>query len=367
MANGKVGGAKRLRVPAIFSAILAALLLAILGAALLPIGAARADGGPIIQAPTATPTSKPTRTPTPRIPRLAPTATPSPTPATYRRVIPGVSNEVLPTPEAPPQQAPPKAPPEMATLRTSLQSAINRFPVSGAYAIAVTDLQTGKSVDVKGDSYQLSGCIMNIFVLVSALLDVQQGAYSLDDVSQTIAATIWSSNTVTARTLYRKTGGNNLAAGVRKVGRLINERMGMVNTLIDHPPGYPAETLGRDPNNWISANDTNRGLVALWNGTILHDPYRVYLLDALVEVSPTLNYLLAYNPHGRVSHKNGWLFEDGGWVDNDAGIVRFVKDGKEYAYAITFMSQDVDQFKAEVPLGQQLARITWDWFNANYP
>ena len=329
-------------------------------AVLLPAGTARGDGGPVFQVPTATPTSRPTRTPTPRIPRLAPTATPSPTPATYRRVVPGVSNEALPTSTA-------GTAADLSGLRQSLSTAINKFPVSGAYAIAVTDLQSGASVDVHGDRYPLSGCIMNLFVLMSTMLDVQQGAYPLDDVSEVIAATIWSSNTATARALYRKTGGNDLGTGLRKVGRLMNERMGMEGTLIDHPPGYPAETLGRDPNNWISANDTNRGLTALWNGSILHDPYRVYLLDAMVQVSPTLNYLLAYNPHGRVGHKNGWLFEDGGWVDNDSGIVRFVKDGREYAYAITFMSQDVEQFKAEVPLGQQLARITWDWFNAAYP
>ena len=364
LANSEVTSTRVSRLPAVLSGLLLLAVFAVLGAAaLFPTATAHGDNGPVIQVPTATPTSKPTRTPTPRIPRLAPTATPSPTPATYRRVIPGVSNEALPTPAAPP----PRIAPDMSVLQQSLQAAVTRFPVSGAYAIAVTDLQTGSSVDVKGDSYQLSGCIMNIFVLVAAMLDVQQGAYSLDDVSGTIAATIWSSNTTTARTLYRKTGGNDLGAGVRKVGRLINERMGMQGTLIDHPPGYPAETLGRDPNNWISANDANRGLTALWNGGILSDPYRVYLLDALLQVSPTLNYLLAYNPHGRVSHKNGWLYEDGGWVDNDSGIVRFVKDGTEYAYAITFLSQDVEQFKAEVALGQQLARITWDWFNAAYP
>ncbi|MEP7216336.1 MAG: serine hydrolase, partial [Anaerolineaceae bacterium] len=345
MANDEVTRRRHSALPAIFSGVLLLAVLGVLaGAALLPAKAAHGDNGPVVQVPTATPTSKPTRTPTPRIPRLAPTATPSPTPATYRRVVPGLSNEALPT-------VPPRAVLDMSGLRQSLQAAVDRFPVSGAYAIAVTDLQTGASVDVKGESYQLSGCIMNVFVLVSAMLDVQQGAYPLDDVSGTIAATIWSSNTSTARALYRKTGGNDLGAGLRKVGRLMNERMGMEGTLIDHPPGYPAETLGRDPNNWISANDANRGLAAIWNGGILSDPYRVYLLDAMLQVSPTLNYLLAYNPHGRVSHKNGWLFEDGGWVDNDSGIIRFTKDGTEYAYAITFMSQDVDQFKAEVPLG----------------
>lgn len=364
MTNGEVSARRCSRIGAVFSgAVLLATLLLLGVGALLPAATARGDGGPSIQLPTATPTSKPTRTPTPRIPRLAPTATPSPTPATYRRVVPGVANEALPTPTA----AAPRAAPEMSVLRQSLQAAISRFPVPGAYAIAVTDLQTGASVDVKGDSYQLSGCIMNIFVLLSAMLDVQQGAYPLDDVSQAIAETIWRSDTATARALYLKTGSNDLDAGLRKVGRLMNERMGMVGTLIDHPPGYPAQSLGRDPNNWTSANDVNRGLTALWTGAILRDPYRVYLLDAMLEVSPALNYLLAYNSGGRVSHKNGWLFEDGGWVDNDSGIVRFVKNGTEYAYAITFMSQDVEQFKAEVPLGQQLARITWDWFNAAYP
>lgn len=290
---------------------------------------------------------------------MTPTPVPTPTPAVYRRVVPGVSNEVLPTPTERPL-------PDMSVLQSRLAEAVSTFPVSGAYAVTVTDLQTGVSVDVNGDSYQLSGCIMNIFVLMSVLMDVQSGAYPLDDVSGLIASTLWSSNTTTARTLYRKTGGNDVYGGVVKVGRLMNEKLGMTGTLIDHPPGYPWETLGRDPNNWISSNDTNRGLLALWGGGFLHDPYRVYLLDAMIEVMPSLNYLLAYNPQGRVSHKNGWLFEDGGWVDNDAGIVRFTKNGREYAYAFTFMSQDVARFKAEVPLGQQLARIAWEWFDATY-
>ena len=170
LANSEVTSTRVSRLPVVLGGLLLLAVIAVLGAAaLFPTATAHGDNGPVIQVPTATPTSKPTRTPTPRIPRLAPTATPSPTPATYRRVIPGVSNEALPTPAAPP----PRIAPDMSVLQQSLQAAVTRFPVSGAYAIAVTDLQTGSSVDVKGDSYQLSGCIMNIFVLVAAMLDVQ--------------------------------------------------------------------------------------------------------------------------------------------------------------------------------------------------
>ena len=38
------------------------------------------------------------------------------------------------------------------------------------------------------------------------------------EVSGLIASTVWSSNTATARALYRKTGGNDQYAGVVKVG-----------------------------------------------------------------------------------------------------------------------------------------------------
>ena len=359
--KGRDTQARRLRtVSALVSGGLVLVAAAVLATgALLPAAPAQGQGGPVIEIPTATPTTRPTRTPTPRKPRLAPTPVPTPTPAVYRRVLPGVSNEAFPSPTARPTQ-------DMTGLKAALEQAVEKYPVSGAYSVTVTDLQTGASVDVKGDNYQLSGCIVNIFVLMSVLLDVQSGAYPLDDVSGLIASTIWSSNTVTARALYRKTGGNDQYDGVVKVGRLMNERLGMTGTLIDHPPGYPWETLGRDPNNWISSNDTNRGLLMLWNGGLLRDPYRVYLLDAMEQVMPSLNYLLAYNPQGRVSHKNGWLFEDGGWVDNDSGIVRFTKNGQEYAYAITFMSQDVASYRAEVPLGRELARLAWEWFDATY-
>ncbi|MBE0609344.1 MAG: hypothetical protein IH609_08185, partial [Dehalococcoidia bacterium] len=79
-----------------------------------------------------------------------------------------------------------------------------------------------------------------------------------------------------------------------------------------------------------------------------------------------LNYLTAVVPAPAVvSHKNGFFWDPEGWVDNDTSIVRFGPE-LEYAYALTFLSEAVPTLYADIPLGQQLVRETWDYFQASY-
>ncbi|MBK6663467.1 MAG: serine hydrolase [Thermoflexaceae bacterium] len=343
---------------AVLGGLLAALPLFVPGAA----PAAHADGPTLGSTPkTPTPVRTPRITPTPR-------ATRTPGPDGRRLVIPGVSGaDQPPSPTATPAISRPLAPaPAMQGLRARLQAAIDSYAVGGTYAIAVTDLQTGEMVSVNGRQPQISGCVMNIFVLIAAMQDASWGAYPMSRVQTLIANTLWSSDAASARQLYGITGGGAILKGVQRVQSMA-DGLGLRDVFIDHPPGYPNESLGLDANNWVTAEDVNGMLAALYGGRLLDEPYRTQLLDAMTRVRPELNYLLGSGLTGLVSHKNGFLFEGGGWVDNDAGIVRFTRGGREYAYAVTFLAMDVDGYLGDVVLGQALTRMTWEHFSAAYP
>ena len=89
----------------------------------------------------------------------------------------------------------------------------------------------------------------------------------------------------------------------------------------------------------------------------------------MTNVKPGLQYLLAtgVGETARVSHKNGFTWFPGGWVDNDIGIVTFESAGVSRAYAISFYSQDVTWEYADVPLGQSVSQMVWQFFAGRYP
>lgn len=252
----------------------------------------------------------------------------------------------------------------MLELQTRMEAEVEAYWMPGSYAVAVTDLQTMETIGVNGERLQLSACIMNYFVLLQAALDLQAGRYDASAVDELMSATTWSSNAATARELFAVAGDGDVVAGVARVGELLNE-LGLERSLIDHPPGYGWESLGIDPNNWTTAVEVNRALALLWRGGLLEEPGRSDLLAKLEAVKPGLNYLTAVAP-GRVSHKNGFFPGDTGYVDNDAGIVRFEIDGTEYAFAITFLSEEVPEKYGDITLGQRLTWIAWEFFTERY-
>jgi len=338
--RGKQSAGHWLNVPA---------LLMIAGLVLLSgVFACRAteDGGPAATPtpPTATP---PTATEIPATPTPTEPASPTPTPVT-------------PTPTP----APVAPAGDLLGLQAALQAEVDSYWQAGNYAFAVRDLQTGETVGVYGDRPQLSACIANLFVLLRATLDVQEGRLSLDQVDGLIAATTWSSNATTAWQLFGVVGGRDVLEGVRRVGELTTA-LELLDTVIDHPPAYDGYSLGISRDNWITAEDANRALDAIWSGDLLEPQWRDYLLAHLENVKPGLNYLTASLP-ARVSHKNGFFPYSGGYVDNDAGIVRFVIGGQEYAFAITFLSEEVPVKYGDIPLGQTLARMTYEFFVTRY-
>lgn len=287
------------------------------------------------------------------------TATPTPTATPTETLTPTSSPTSTPISEVSVSSS-------LAKLQEDLTFEIESYGVDGEYAVAVTDLQTGETISVNGDRSQLSGCVMNFFPILLSTLGVQNGVYLEEDVGGLISATIWSSNPITARSLYSIIGEESVVEGVARVKKFMLEQLYLSKTIIDHPPAYPDDSLGVDANNWVTAKDTNKALVSLYNGSFLTVEWRDYLLAKMVEVKPGLNYLIAYGNGGITSHKNGFFVDSSGWIDNDIGIVRFERGGVVYAYAISFLSQAVPWKYADISLGQTISQMVWDYFSSKY-
>jgi beta-lactamase class A len=288
--------------------------------------------------PTAAPTRQPTRTPEP-----TPTASPGP-----------VTDES-------------KIGQDMLDLQEAMRSAVESYGVTGVYAAAVTDLQTGETVGVRGDERQLSGCSVNLFLLMQVARDVAEKRYPLETVDGLIRATTWSSNATTARDLYVIAGDGDGKEGVKRVRAFIDSLGLDGDVLVDHPPAFHEFSLDIDFNNYITAEAMNRAVMALWQGEIVDDGTLDYLLEVLNGVKPGLNYLTAVVPEGTVSHKNGFFVASNGYVDNDVGIIRLQRGEEVYAYAFTFLSQQVPIKYGDVTLGQQLGALAYDVMAKRYP
>ncbi len=166
------------------------------------------------------------------------TASPSPT------VVPTQTPE--PEPTAAPKAFTDKSAigQDMLDLQEAMQAAVDAYRVSGVYAVAVTDLQTGETVSVRGGERQLSGCSMNLFVLFQVAVDVDAGRYGLGTVDALMRATTWSSNAKTARDLYVIVGDGDGVEGVRRVQGLIASLEVDDDVLLDHPPAFHEHSLG---------------------------------------------------------------------------------------------------------------------------
>jgi beta-lactamase class A len=278
-------------------------------------------------------------------------------------------SEAVPTPAPTPSPSPTPTPvvsAEMLALRDRLVAAIDESGIDAA--VAVTDLQTGESINVNGDEPRHAGCTLNWFVLLSNVVDIQNGTTPENEVGSLISRTIYGSNPVTAQDLLIRTGGGNLEAGVLKVRRLL-ANLGLKHSVFDHPPGYSERYTLHGDDNIVTANDMNRALAAFWQDEVVAEHWRDYLLEKMTNVKPGLQYLLAtgVGERARVSHKNGFTWFPGGWVDNDIGIVTFESAGATRAYAISFYSQDVEWEYGDVPLGQSVSQMVWRYFAARYP
>ena len=319
----------------------AAALAVAAGLSLLALGCAMGSASPD---PTATPTATATATSTP-------SPTPQPDPITLGNVSPA-----------------------LAELQVRLEQEVASYAqrVGGSFSVVATDLQTGETVHVNGDDQnRIPGCTMNFFVLLSVTQDLQAGRYPEADVGRFIAQTVWASDPGTGHYLLRVTGGGNGTVGLWKVNDLLQNRLKLASALYDHPPANDVVTLvsGQWQENRISPLDFNRALAMLYRGELLNPEWTAYLLDKMSRVKPGLNHLIpagVSDPAAVVSHKNGYIDYVPYYVDNDVGIVSFRRGERQYAYALTFWSQDNPWVLSDVTLGQTVSRLVWEHFSATY-
>jgi hypothetical protein len=235
-------------------------------------------------------------------------------------------------------------------------------------AVTITDLQTHETVDVGGYGTRLPGCTINLFALLRVAVDLQAHRYPEYFVGDAIGQTINQSNPIIARALMRDfIGAGDLGLGMRRVNDFMHA-LGMANTLMDHPPAFPYESLYGGIDNRITGRDVNRGLQALWDGRVLNPWWRDYMLYQMTRVKPGLNYLIPVGTSNGaiVSHKNGFLWSEG-WADNDIGIVWFPRPGGgRVGYAISFFTQGVQTQYADIPLGQYVSSLAYQWFVGRY-
>jgi beta-lactamase class A len=253
---------------------------------------------------------------------------------------------------------------DMVGLRNQIGGAILTAQLN--VAVAVTDLQTGETIDVNGADVRLPGCTINLFALMAVVQGLQAGRYPEPLPGDLIGQTINRSDPITARRLMREwVGGGDLYRGLNAINAMMRA-LGMNSTFLDHPPAFVQESLGGGINNSITALDANRGLRALWDGQVVSPQWRDYLLQKMTLVKPGLQYIIGSAGYDAIqSHKNGFLYEQG-WADNDIGIVWFERGGQRYGYAISFYSQYLPGKYSAIPVAQQIASLAYTWFVGRY-
>jgi len=259
------------------------------------------------------------------------------------------------------------ASPEFLSLREALDRSIAVYAdeIGGIdVAIAVTDLQNGETISVRGNTLHRTGCVINMFALLAAVGEFQAGKASPLGLSFSIKRGIGGSYPPEVSRFAQAIFGSDRAAILR--AREMMAGWGMRASFFDHIPTYGGED---SPSNILTALETNDILTRLWRGQLFDRDWTTYTIERLRDSEPQVNYILPGQlPLGAtVGHKVGVYADSDGWVHNDAGIVSFKgADGAEKLYVITYLSQLANDRLAGYSLGAKLSRDVWDWMTEKY-
>jgi beta-lactamase class A len=255
----------------------------------------------------------------------------------------------------------------MDDLQDRLGPLVNSW--GGLNAVAVTDLQTGKTISVNGDRQHLPACTIKVFIMMAVAQDLEAGRYSEGEVIDLIYDAMGPSNTWPARELIRYAGGGSLYNGVHRVNDIM-QSLGMTRSVLDHPPGYPEEEYGYGyEDNYLTANDMNLALSKLYKRQAgLSEWATNYVLWSMTIAIPGQQYSLGggipWNTN--LYHKIGLLYAPlNTW--NDAGIVTFERNGQTYAYAISYFGSYTADWHDAYYHGADVSSVTWEAFSAAYP
>jgi beta-lactamase class A len=256
---------------------------------------------------------------------------------------------------------------DMLALRDQLAREIEDYSDQAGgvdVAIAVTDLQTGETISVNGNTLHKTGCTINLFAFLTAVSEFQAGNGSPGELSESISHGIGGSYPPEVAAFLNSLFGS-YTAGVQRARELMAS-WGMSASHFDHVPFYGGDT---PPPNVLTALETDGILARLYRGQLFSAVWTQYALDILRDIAPYVQYILPkYLPwEATVAHKIGSYWDDDGWVNNDAGIVTFTgSDGAEKAYVISYFSQRAGSEQIGYSFGARLSRAVWDFMGPRY-
>ena len=259
------------------------------------------------------------------------------------------------------------ASPDFLALRDQLESSIVDYDadVGGIdVAIAVTDLQNGETISVGGNVLHRTGCVINLFALLGAVNEFQAGNASPDGLGYSIKKGIGGSYPPEVKNFTQSIFGSYWEGTY--YARSLMRSWGMTASYFDHIPFYGGEYPSP---NILTALETNDILAKLWNEQLFNYEWTVYTLGVLRDSYSYVDYILPGRlpAEAAVGHKIGYYADWDGWVNNDTGIVTFQgADGKQKAYAITYLSQLANTERAGYSFGARLSRDVWDWMVGKY-
>ena len=256
--------------------------------------------------------------------------------------------------------------PKMLSLRDQLAQEIEAYRQAAGgieVAVAVTDLQTGQTISVGGNDPHKTGCVINLFALLATVGEFEAGRADPQSVAYNIRVGIGGSYPPQVRRFLEAVFPSYLD-GVARAQEMMRS-WGMVSSEFHQVPYYPTGT----GINRLTALEVNMVLAKLYRGQLFDPEWTAYTLARLRENNAGLNYILPGQLpwYATVAHKIGYYWDGDGWVNNDVGVVTFTGgDGKEKAYAITYLSQKARTEYTGYSFGARLSRIAWDWFEATY-
>jgi hypothetical protein len=252
--------------------------------------------------------------------------------------------------------------PDMLGLQDQLASTIAGYEaqVGGIdVGVAVTDLVTGETLSVNGNSAHKTGCVINLFALLAAVHQFQAGNASPSGLEYSIKKGIGGSYPPEVKNFLNAIFGD-YPDGVAYARQLMSG-WGLKVASYDHIPYYGGSDS--PPPNILTPLETNSILAGVWNDQLFDDQWSKYTISVLRDSYAYVNYILPkYLPDSAtVGHKIGYYDDDDGWVNNDVGIVSFTgADRHEKAYAISYFSQYGSSEVTGYSFGAKLSLAVYD-------
>ncbi len=258
--------------------------------------------------------------------------------------------EASPTPGV--EQAPVPSQ-RLQELSQQVQALLADYP--GQVSFVALDAASGQGIAINWDEPFIAASVIKVFTMLTVLRDVEEGLYSLDDVWEDLHLLMgYSDNEANARL-------TNLV-GLAHINELMRS-LGLENSSYNLWPGVP-ETYGDATENYVTAHDLARALLALYRGDVFRDErtrdLALSLMSPLLEVDQLI--LVRYLPEGvRVAHKTGVIPPDDHYpsVLHDVGIV-FPPQGEPYV--VVFLSQGNADHTAAYDLGAELSLLAYQAF-----